>query len=151
MAAEIIYQLAMTCIKLAILLFYYRLFKVNTRFIIALWVTATVTLCWYFTSTFVIIFQCFPVNYLWNRKIQGGQCIPQKALWIGSSVTSLLTDVAILCLPMPMIWNMRASRNQKIALSAVFLLGALYVSQAPSPFPLPNPLSKLTQTTLASA
>ncbi|KAL9630232.1 MAG: hypothetical protein Q9164_006526, partial [Protoblastenia rupestris] len=123
-AAELIYQLSMSCIKISILLFYYRLFRVNTRFVIAVWVMATVTACWYFTSTFVIIFQCFPVHYMWDRKIPGGQCIPQEALWIGSSVTSLLTDVAILCLPMPMIWNLRIPMKQKVALAGVFLLGA---------------------------
>ena len=128
-AAELIYQLSMSCIKISILLFYYRLFRVNPRFVIAVWVMATVTACWYFTSTFVIIFQCFPVHYMWDRKIPGGQCIPQEALWIGSSVTSLLTDVAILCLPMPMIWNLRIPKKQKVALAGVFLLGTLYVSE----------------------
>ena len=118
----------MTFIKIAILLFFYRLFKVHLNFVIALWVIGTVTICWYFSSTFVIIFQCNPVVFLWNRTIKGGQCLEPHALWIGSSVTSFLTDVAILCLPMPMIWGLKAQRNQKIALTGVFLLGALYVS-----------------------
>ena len=131
MSAELTYQVSMSSIKIAILLFYYRLFSAGRpRFLISIWVMATITMCWYFTSTFIIIFQCFPINYMWDRavegKVPGGQCIPEEALWIGSSVTSLLTDVAILCLPMPIIWRMKASRNQKIALSAIFLLGALY-------------------------
>ncbi|KAG8528784.1 uncharacterized protein KY384_006472 [Bacidia gigantensis] len=126
-AAELIYQLAMTCVKLAILLFYYRLFNVNNRFVIAIFVVGTVTLCWYFTSTFIIIFQCRPVNYMWTRvskPLPGGWCIPQEELWTGSSVTSLITDVAVLCLPVPIIWKFSATAYQKVALSGVFLLGA---------------------------
>ena len=116
---------AMSCIKISILLFYYRLFKSKPAFKIAVWVMGTVTVCWYLTSVLVAIFQCSPIEYQWDRSIPGGQCIRVDALWIGNSVSSLATDVAILCLPIPIIWRMGVTRRQKCAIIGMFLLGAL--------------------------
>lgn len=118
---------SMSLVKIAILLFYYRIFKVSQRLLIAIWVMGTVIICWYITSVLVGCFQCYPARFLWDRTIPGGKCIPEDALWIGSSVSSLVTDAAILAVPMPIIWNMRVTWRQRIAISAVFLLGSLYV------------------------
>ena len=116
-------MIAMASIKIAILLFYYRLFHSDPRLKITVWVMATVVMCWYLTSTLIAIFQCTPVPYNWDRTIPGGQCIRKDALWIGNSVSNLLTDVAILCLPMPIVWRMDVPPRQKIAVSGMFLLG----------------------------
>ena len=121
---EIIYMIAMASIKISILLFYYRLFNSDPRFRIAVWVMATVVMCWYLTSTLIAIFQCSPIPYNWDRTIPGGQCIRTDTLWIGNSVSNLITDVAILCLPLPIIWRMDVTPRQKIAISGMFLLGA---------------------------
>ena len=116
-------MIAMAAIKISILLFYYRLFHSDQRLKIAVWVMATVVMCWYLTSTLVAIFQCTPIQYDWDRTLPGGQCIREDALWIGNSVSNLVTDVAILCLPMPIIWGMDVTPRQKIAIATMFLLG----------------------------
>lgn len=123
----------MSCVKIGILLLYYRIFYVHQRFSIAVWVMGTVTVCWYLTTVFVACLQCYPANFMWDRTIPGGQCIPMSALYYGSSVSSLITDIAVFCLPMPVIWNMSVCKNQKIALSVIFLLGGLYVSVQSKP------------------
>ena len=123
----------MASIKISILLFYYRLFNSDPRFRIAVWVMATVVMCWYITSTLIAIFQCSPIPYNWDRTIPGGQCLSTYALWIGNSVSSLATDVAILCLPLPIIWRMDVTPRQKTAISGMFLLGAWYVSNRVQP------------------
>ena len=121
----------MSSIKIAILIFYYRIFQSSQRFHIAVWVMASVIVCWYLTSALVGCFQCYPARYLWDRTIPGGSCIPENALWIGSSVSSLLTDAAILCLPMPLIWKLRVTWRQRLAISGLFLLGGLFVDLIP--------------------
>lgn len=129
-AAELIYVTSMSFTKIGILFFYYRIFRYSLRFHTAVWVMGTIIVCWYFTSVFVGCFQCHPARYLWDRTIPGGQCLPEDTLWIGSSVSSLVTDAAIWCLPMPIIWRMRATWQQRLAISAVFLLGALYANDS---------------------
>lgn len=83
-------------------------------------------------SFFASMFQCVPVNYNWDRTIPG-HCLNFYLFTIVSSVMNILADVLILVMPLPAIWHMNVNRNNKIALSGVFLLGSLYVPSPPSP------------------
>ena len=40
--------------------------------------------------------------------------------------TNTVLDVAVLVLPMPIIWRLQIPRKQKIVISGIFLLGSLY-------------------------
>lgn len=71
----------------------------------------------------VVIFQCTPVNFWWNRTITGGHCVNNTKFLLGNSVPNIATDIAILLLPIPFIWNLQQSSGRKLALSGVFLLG----------------------------
>ena len=47
------------------------------------------------------------------------------AFSVGSGVTNLLTDVMILCLPMPMVLFLHTNRTQKLILTGIFFAGVL--------------------------
>ena len=55
---------------------------------------------------------------------------------MGNAVPNIITDWALLILPIPYIWRLQQSRPQKIALCGVFLLGGLYVAILPLPLGL---------------
>lgn len=42
-----------------------------------------------------------------------------------SSVPHMISDVAILVLPLPLIWRLHTTLEQKVGLTAIFLLGGL--------------------------
>jgi hypothetical protein len=79
-------------------------------------------------ETFSAIFQCWPVEYVWDKSIEGGHCVNQNALFQFWSVPNIATDTAMLVLPMPTIWNLQMSKIQKLGLTFTFLLGSMRVT-----------------------
>lgn len=123
-------------IKLSILVLYRRLFLVQQRwFKIALWVNGIYAAGLGIASTFVFIFQCWPVDYYWTRfhayygetPLQG-TCLPQLAHLATPQFLSTASDLAILLLPVPVIWNLYIQKARKVAASGVFLLGCFTVA-----------------------
>jgi hypothetical protein len=43
------------------------------------------------------------------------------------SIPNLVTDVAMLALPLPAIWTLKMSRGQKVGLTLTFLTGSMQV------------------------
>jgi hypothetical protein len=68
---------------------------------------------------------CTPLNYFWDRRIPGGHCLNITAYlrWIG--VNNIVTDVAMLLLPLPIIRKLQISRNLKIGLTFTFATGSM--------------------------
>ena len=54
-----------------------------------------------------------------------GTCLDLKALLLATAIINILTDIAVLVLPMPIVWNLKIQRSQKVAVSGIFLLGGL--------------------------
>ena len=117
--------------KASLLLLYYRLFSPIKRFRLAIRVGAVIVFCQWFSLTLVCIFQCIPVKAFWDQNVQGAKCIDLPRFTIASGVLNLLTDVLILCLPVPMVWGLNKNVAQKITLTGIFLLGMLYVLWLP--------------------
>ena len=74
---------------------------------------------------FTNIFQCKPIAFAWNKSIRGGTCINVLAFFRFIAVPTVISDVAVLALPLPMIWQLQMSTKHKLALSGVFILGSL--------------------------
>ena len=72
------------------------------------------------------IFQCSPVQGFWDHTISASCSVNVYAFFIGNAVPNILTDWALLVLPIPYIWRLQQNRTTKIALCGVFLLGGLY-------------------------
>ncbi len=54
-------------------------------------------------------------------------CIDISKLYLGNAIPNIITDVIIIIVPIPMIWDLKITRSQRIALCGVFLMGSLYV------------------------
>ena len=75
-------------------------------------------------SIVATIFQCWPIERMWNRKVEG-QCIDLTAFWYANATAYILGDIIILCLPMPVIRSLKLPRRQRYGLMLVFALGIL--------------------------
>ncbi|PWY87459.1 integral membrane protein [Aspergillus heteromorphus CBS 117.55] len=108
-------------IKISIICFFRRLFttKPFLRFtfylstLIALWSTGIFLAC---------AFQCRPLSKFWDPNIEG-QCFNGMTFIIVNQAFNVIMDFVILAAPVPMIWSLHRSWQDKLALNAVFALG----------------------------
>jgi hypothetical protein len=69
------------------------------------------------------IFQCQPVEASWDPNIIPQRCIPLLTEFLCASPVNIITDLAILALPIPVITGMRLPHRQKSILVVTFALG----------------------------
>lgn len=111
-------------LKTSILIFYLRLSK-NTQQIlrIASWVVLAIVNTAGVVLTFLNIFQCNPVIAAFSLYRYQAQCIPLLTEFICSAPVNIVTDLAILALPIPVLTGMRLPKRQKYILVFTFSLG----------------------------
>lgn len=122
---SILYNPALMATKTAILIFYLRLAK-NTQIVLryASWATLAVVNVAGLVLTFMNIFQCNPVSAAWNTEATGStKCIPLLTEFICAAPVNIVTDLAILALPIPVLTGMRLPSRQKTILVITFTLG----------------------------
>jgi len=73
---------------------------------------------------FTIVFQCKPVSLLWT-KTERGSCIDTQKFFAYTSIPNIATDLAILILPMPTIWNLKATVRLKIGITITLLTASV--------------------------
>ncbi|KAL8719619.1 MAG: hypothetical protein Q9225_003393 [Loekoesia sp. 1 TL-2023] len=75
--------------------------------------------------TFLNIFQCHPVAGPFREPPPPNmKCIDIIALYLSSAPINIITDLALLMLPMPILTAMRLPRNEKLILIVTFSFGA---------------------------
>ena len=110
--------------KTSICLFYLTLSKNHPVFRWSTIATLAVVNVAGLALTFLNIFQCRPVGAAFNDPIQPmAKCIDIVTLYLSSAPVNIITDLAILFLPMPILTSMRLPRNEKIILIITFSFG----------------------------
>jgi hypothetical protein len=119
----IIYQIAICSVKVAFLLQYRRVFDLpNVRRIcdsMIIFVTLFAA-----SQALVLLFGCIPVEKIWRPFIDA-KCINRIAFWYVNAVVNLITDVAIIIMPMPLVRMLPLRLLQKMVLVSVFGIGLL--------------------------
>ncbi|KAL8849384.1 MAG: hypothetical protein Q9221_005622 [Calogaya cf. arnoldii] len=124
LAHEIIWAASIPIIKISILLLYIRIFGCLRYFRILAYVIGIFSFCWAMTVIFVCSFQCRPIQYIWDKSIEG-TCLNTTLAFIINSAPNVFTDFVLLVLPLPAVWNLHTTTAQKISLTTTFLLGSL--------------------------
>ena len=119
----------MGLITLAIVLFYLRVFP-NRWMRLSVYALTAFEIAWVLVEVIVLIFQCAPVQFFWNREIPGGHCINADDFYFATSVVITVVLIAVLLLPVPIVWNLQASYTRRLGLAFVFTIGVLYVTLA---------------------
>jgi hypothetical protein len=71
------------------------------------------------------IFSCTPVPFFWDKGIHGGQCINLMAFWFSNASFNIISDIAIIILPIPVLKTLNLPKKQKYGLILVFIMGGL--------------------------
>jgi len=127
-AFEANYAVATTAIKTSILVFYRQMFPSNAtsfRWRVAWYFVLIWVLMWLIACGLVSVFQCTPVPFFWNQLAgdTSGSCIDEYSFLAANSALNIASDIMILILPMPIVWQLHIKNSQKVAISSIFLLG----------------------------
>ncbi|KEF56349.1 uncharacterized protein A1O9_07930 [Exophiala aquamarina CBS 119918] len=126
-AFSILYNPALMLTKTSIIVFFLSVMSkdVDPVFKWCNWLTLAVVNVFGLALTFLSIFQCRPVaaGYLYPSP-PTAKCTDIVTLYLSSAPVNIITDVALLFLPMPILTGMRLPRKQKIILVVTFSFGA---------------------------
>lgn len=123
LAFECLYVTAVAAVKLSILAMYLRIFP-SREFKLGAWIIGGLVVAWWIAIVLVCIFQCNPIYVAWVPWAEG-KCINLRGSFIGNAVPNILTDIAILVMPIKQVVRLNATMAQKISLLGTFGLGSL--------------------------
>lgn len=112
--------------KVALCFAYLRILKAspNPRYKALIFVVMVGAILGHVAGTFILFFQCSPVRKSW-RPLTPGKCLPNDATFYGLAAVSILFDVIIFVLPIPLLLKLSINIKKKIALICIFALGLL--------------------------
>ncbi|KAL8837308.1 MAG: hypothetical protein Q9170_002565 [Blastenia crenularia] len=119
------YGMAITLIKISILLFYRRIFS-TPQFRLRTNIVGALVVVWLFINNFMTAFQCRPIKKAWTP-LMPGHCIQPLGLIIGLQAGNIFLDIIILALPIYAVSKLQMSLARKISVLAIFLLGGLSI------------------------
>ncbi|KAH6658663.1 hypothetical protein BKA67DRAFT_501427, partial [Truncatella angustata] len=73
--------------------------------------------------TFVIAFQCTPVEAIWNRFVTGS-CLNVNAIGYSGAILSVVEDVVLIVLPIPELRKLQISGRKRIGVGLMFALAS---------------------------
>lgn len=115
---------ALMATKTSILLFYLTLSKTHKVFRWATIATLVVVNVGGLALTILNILQCRPVGAAWASPVpSSAHCTNIVTIYLSSAPLNIITDLAILFLPMPILTSMRLPKKQKIILVITFGFG----------------------------
>jgi len=79
----------------------------------------------YFVDTIFENIMCIPREKIWNSLVTTGYCFNTNAAFQATGIFSVLSDFAILILPIPSVWQLKVSLEKKVGIVAMFSAGLL--------------------------
>ena len=70
------------------------------------------------------IFTCWPRERIWNP-MAPGRCMKTESFMLASVIANVISDVAILVLPLASVMSLQMPLKRKIGVSAIFATGIL--------------------------
>ncbi|KAI0860534.1 hypothetical protein F4860DRAFT_197455 [Xylaria cubensis] len=112
-------------IKLSLLFLWKRVFSRSRKAVIFIWLFIGFIGAWSIAFFFITVFQC---GLRWDLNwapvgVQLTECVSLIGLLTAYSTLDLVTDFVILCIPIPVIWNLSMPVRKKIGVTAVFGVG----------------------------
>ncbi|PWY73990.1 hypothetical protein BO83DRAFT_444343 [Aspergillus eucalypticola CBS 122712] len=115
--------------KLTLLTILARLFILRRSQTLTVYLTITLTTIYYITIFFIKIFICDPVSTFWTspNNPHNPNCLSEGAVFLADAVMSVITDLAILLLPIGLMFPLRLGVVKKVKVGAMLGCGGLAV------------------------
>lgn len=131
---QVIYQVVMGFFKIAVLVWYVRIFETDNKknFRMICWGLVAAIVTFTVASAFATIFQCTPIKVAWKLQLLPSECVNREAYWNARAYFNIVTYFVVTVLPMPSIFGIprfvdgiQMKRAQKIWLCMLFGTGLL--------------------------
>ncbi|KAK1579297.1 [Colletotrichum navitas] len=118
------YQLGISFFKIALLISYLRLLKGTDPkgYRQVVWFTIAIVFLSHLACSFSLIFACTPVDKSWNP-LKDGTCLPAGPSFTTYAVVTIVSDVIVAILPIPVLLKLNIRIEKKVGLIVIFLLG----------------------------
>ncbi|RBR26805.1 uncharacterized protein FIESC28_00386 [Fusarium coffeatum] len=118
------YQLGISFFKIALLISYLRLLRGtdNKTYRMVIWITIALVFMSHLGCTLALVFACSPVDRSWNP-LKEGKCLPPGPSFTGYAVVTIVADIVVAVLPIPVLLKLEIKLAKKIGLIAIFTLG----------------------------
>ncbi|KAI6083235.1 hypothetical protein F4821DRAFT_245226 [Hypoxylon rubiginosum] len=122
--APLVWVAATSLVKLSVLFFYIAIF---TMPMIRKAVFTVITLIIALVVAVLVetFFLCRPFEFMWDKTVAGGVCGNIKDAYLSTAIVNLVIDLAVVFLPMPVLWKLQMPTGKKVAVSAILGLGLL--------------------------
>ena len=125
-AAELSWTFSTSAIKISLLLLYIRVFP-QKAFRNTAYTLMGVVALYCIGCIIFYVGNCQPIEANWIKPLPGSKCGNQQAGWLGTGIANIVTDVAILSLPMRSVYHLQLPRRTKLAVAGIFGIGFITV------------------------
>ncbi|KAL3464786.1 hypothetical protein BJX64DRAFT_253789 [Aspergillus heterothallicus] len=123
--ATVLYCPMALLVKIALLSILIRIFAPYKNKILFIYVFLGALCIYYIIAEIIKIRMCDPVPAYWTQDDPNASCLDQQAALIADSVISVVSDLLILLLPLPLTWSLQMSRNKKLRVIGMLSAGGL--------------------------
>lgn len=110
-------------VKLSIIDLYVKIFGRDKRFRVISYSLMGAVTVYFVLVVLLALLICHPVAFNWDVTIPDGYCDDHKAAFLSSAVLNCILDVAILALPLPMLWGLKMVTSKKIGVTIMLSVG----------------------------
>lgn len=122
--ADMVYLVTLLGYKMSILILYLRLFAVNRTFRYITWSMMFFVCGYLMANLWTQIFGCSPRSKYWEPGTPG-HCINYTRAGLAYGSMNIISDLLILILPIPLVWQLKLSRREKVGISVIFMSGTM--------------------------
>ncbi|GKZ20608.1 hypothetical protein AbraIFM66951_005935 [Aspergillus brasiliensis] len=122
LSAAIVYVPALALAKVSLIILYYRILCHQRYQQWILYGIAFVVSSYSFALVMAFIFGCHPIQKAWDLSVTG-TCVDQYALYVATAVLNIISDIALILVPIPTVLGLNMPGIQKLGLLLMFMVG----------------------------
>lgn len=123
LVAAVVYVPALAFAKVSLIILYHRIMNKRSAYRWTLYTISAIVCGYSIAIIFALIFACSPIQRSWDSSITHGYCIDRNGLYIATAVTNIITDLALIVVPIPLVSNLQMPRMKKVGLLLMFTIG----------------------------
>ncbi|KAF6823098.1 integral membrane protein [Colletotrichum plurivorum] len=110
--------------KLALLLIVTRVFRTYRKTVLGTYAVIIFMTGYYLPVLVIKTLICRPVSGFWDPDVKA-DCFNQRAIFVADTAVSAVTDLAVLCLPIPVAVTLRMSWSKRLKVIAMLSAGGI--------------------------
>ncbi|KAJ6437531.1 hypothetical protein O9K51_09737 [Purpureocillium lavendulum] len=97
--------------------------SVHRKTFIGIYVLIGIITAYYFSGFFIKLFVCWPISAYWHGETD--KCMNQSAIITADAIMSVVSDLVILVLPMPLTWSLQLPKRKRLRVAGLLCAGGI--------------------------